>query len=521
MNTIVNKLVLITLFVGFVFTSVFAQIPDGDAPVELREGGVLFQKPFQIAIDDLGWIQGSSLGDENGPWRAGVKRIIDLKDYQAVIDIGKGAGTRMQGLFILSELDRLGVIRDYPHMTYQQENWDNSENIGPMQIEIMNFVKANAAYLEFGYHGVGHEFWDENGQRTRAEYYNTDENTPRPKELMNLNLDVFENIMAQYGLSRSDGHSFPEVFVPPAYGYYWNPDSDYSTGSIMAERGLKYVNTNFAYISELNPPGEGSGGFDNGVLVVDRQNFGNPWYEYNSFPTSPIGSYSTEVIETHFPNLLAQDDFLQPQVTQKWVDFYQEVQNHKDHYVAKNTEQFYSQWLYRRFAKVSESRTGVVRIDNSAMPQVVYDQDMLGNMVLTVPLTDGQHIRSATLDGKPVSVYFEDTGYGFVYLPILEQKNYEFRYEIGNRASDFHVWLDGTYNVYNVELSPNKTEITLKMYGTQDVKIKTDRTPRTLSTSNERLKVISYSYDQQTNILVAEISGHDIQGETGVLTITY
>src|SRR5690606_27203490 len=87
------------LLVLVTWTSLLAQIPAGDAPVRLNEQGALFQKPFQIAIDDLGWIQGSSLGDDNGPWRAGVKRILDVKDYQALIDIGKGAGTRMQGVY--------------------------------------------------------------------------------------------------------------------------------------------------------------------------------------------------------------------------------------------------------------------------------------------------------------------------------------------------------------------------------------------------------------------------------------
>ncbi len=516
-----NGLLFALALIMFNVTAGVCQIPSGDAPVRMVEGGILFQKPFQIAIDDLGWIQGSSLGDENGPWRAGVKRTIDLKDYMALVDIGRGAGTRMQGLFILSEFDRLGVLRDYPHMTHQQDRWNNEVNIGPHQIEIMNYVRENASFLEFGYHGVGHEFWDESGKRTRAEYYNTDENTARPKNLMEMNLDVFEKIMAQYGLSRADGHSFPEVFVPPAYGYYWNPDGDYSTGSIMAARGLKYVNTNFQYISELNPPGTGSGGFDNGVLVIDRQNFGNPWYAYNSFPTSPIGTYSTEMIETHFPNLLAQDDFLQPQVTQKWIDFYRSVQEHPDHYVAKNTEQFYSQWLHRRFTKVTEPRIGEVHIDNTSMPDIVYERDMLGNMVLTVPLGENEHIKSATIDGKPVGVFFEDAGYGFVYLPKLEQRKYVFRYEKGTSRPDFFVNLEGTYNVYGIDTRRNATDITLKMYGIQEVRIKSNRSPRNITSSNERLRVLSYSYDAQSREIRAMISGHDIQGETGVITIQY
>lgn len=481
---------------------------------------ILFQRPFQVAIDDLGWMRGSSLGDENGPWRAGVKRIFDVKDYQAIVDIGKGAGTRMQGLFILSEMDRLGIVGRYPHMTYQQAAWDNSINIGKAQLEIMAFVKANADYLEFGYHGVGHEFWDENGKRTRAEYYNTDENQPRPEELMRKNLDVFEHIMDQYGMGRKDGHSFPESFVPPAYGYYWNPKGPYSTGSIMSERGLKYVNTNFDYIRELNPPEMGSGGFDNGVLVVDRQNEGNPWYEYASFPRIPISEYRTDIIETHFPNLLAQDDFLQKEVTEGWIGLYRQVQASEDQYVAKNSEQFNSQWLYKRHATVTEVRPGEVRIDNRNMPQEAYTHDLLGNMVLTVKLPEGRHVSEATIDGKPIPAYFEDAGYGFLYLPRLDRKEHVLRYAVGAAPMPFHVYLSGTYNVYATEVQRTSASIDIKMYGTQEVLIKT-RNVRAVESDNPKLTIRDRRYDSATGTLALTVHGHDIQGERGVITLRY
>lgn len=481
---------------------------------------ILFQKPFQVAIDDLGWMQGRSLGDENGPWRAGVKRIFDVKDYQAIVDIGKGAGTRMQGLFILSEMDRLGVVGQHPHMTYQQAQWDNSVNIGRNQLQIMNFVKNNADYLEFGYHGVGHEFWDENGRRTRAEYYNTDENQPRPEELMRKNLDVFENIMDQYGMGRRDGHSFPESFVPPAYGYYWNPTGKYSTGSIMSERGLKYVNTNFDYIRELNPPPMGSGGFDNGVLVVDRQNEGNPWYEYDSFPTVEIEKYRTEIIETHFPNLLAQDDFLQADVTRRWVELYKKVQRRPDQYVAKNSEQFNSQWLYRRHASVSETKPGEVKIDNRRMPDEAYTHNLLGTMVLAVKLGEGQHVSSATINGKPIPAYFEDEGYGFLYLPMLEKKEYVLNYQVGATTMPFHVYLNGTYNVYATDVQRTAATIDLKMYGTQDVVIRT-RAVTSVTSANPKLTIQSQTYDAATGTLTLSVRGHNIQGERGIITLRY
>lgn len=50
------------------------------------------------------------------------------------------------------------------------ENWDNSEYIGPTQIEIMNYVKNNAANMEFGITGVLHEYWEEGVKYTNTPF---------------------------------------------------------------------------------------------------------------------------------------------------------------------------------------------------------------------------------------------------------------------------------------------------------------------------------------------------------------
>jgi hypothetical protein len=519
-SKIITGCLLAAFAVATAQTVLFAQ--NADHPVEVRSGGIMFPKPFSIAIDDLGWMEGSSLGDDGGPWRVGLRRNFDVRDYKAVVDLAKMTGVRLQALFILSELDRLNIIGEYPHMTYQQEKWDNTRNIGPHQIEIMSFVKENAAWLEFGLHGVGHEFWDENGQRTRAEFYNTDENSPRPEHLMNQNLDIFEKIMAQYGLTSENGHSFPESFVPPAYGYYWNPASGYSTGSILAQRGLKYVNTQFNYISELNPPADGSGGFDNGVLVIDRHNYGNPWYELESLPRTPIGTYLTEIIEAHWANMLAADDFLQESLNNQWAEFYRSVQVHPDHYLAKNTEQFYSQWLYRRYVTVSEEIQGQVQIDAQAMPAEAYHRtDLLGNMVLALKLPEGRYISKALINGNPVPGFFSDAGYQFIYLPKMERREYTLIYETGSSPEAERIEINGTYNVYGVTQNRNSKRIDLQMYGTQDVHVYTRRKPSSVTSDNERLSVLESGYDADLGLLTIKIHGHDIQGERGVITLQY
>jgi len=135
---------------------------------------------------------------------------------------------------------------------------------------------------------------------------------------------------------------------------------------------------------------------------------------------TPINEQNSDIIESHWPNWLAQDNFLQPEVNELWINYYKNVQKTNNRYLAKNTEQFYAQWLYNKYATVVENSSGVVEIDNSKMPNKVYKNSLLGNMVLKVKLNKNEHISKATIDGKQISCYFEDAGFG--NLPICVAK---------------------------------------------------------------------------------------------------
>ena len=486
--------------------------------INIYSQSIIFPKAFAIAIDDLGWNQGSSLGDEGGPWRAGVDREMTLKEYIPLVEIAKGAGIRLQGLFILSEMDRLNICANYPTTTKAGADFDNTENIEPEQIEIMNYVKDNAAYLEFGLHGVGHEHFD-NGVRTRAEWYDLENNKPWPEGDTRDHIKAFKEIMAQYGITEENGQSFPESFVPCAYSFYWNPDGNLSTGKLLSEVGVKYANTLFSEIPELNPPIEDGGGFDHGVLVQNRINYGNDWYQLSALPREDYNEYETDVIETHWPNLLAQDYFLQEELNNKWIAFFKNIQGSDTKYLSKNTEQHNSQWLYKKYAQV-KIEDGKVTIDNTQMPDDAYKYDLLGNLVLKIKLDDGQHVSKALLNGQPISAYFEDEGYGFVYLPRLEKEKYELDYETGSDFIDRVVYDKGTYNVYTVRDEDSKFVFNLKMYGTQKVNIKGPK-PAKVTSSNPYLEILSQEYSDADNELILLIKGRDIQGEEGTITLNY
>lgn len=483
-------------------------------------GGILFPRPFSVAIDDMGWNEGSSLGDEGGPWRAGVRRNFDARDYIPIVEVGKAAGMRFQGAFILAEMDRENILAAYPTTTRQGTAFDNAANIDKSQLEVMRFVQNNAAYLEFGLHGVGHEHFD-NGLRTRAEWYDMENDKPWPEQDSRAHIEAFKAIMAQYGWTPENGHSFPESFVPCAYAYYWNPTGDYSTGRLLRENGVKYANTDFNWVKELNPPLETGGGFDHGLLVINRYNYGNEWFTLASLPSEPIDNFKTDIIESHWPNWLAQDDFLQHDLNQKWIEFFEDVQERPDRYLAKNTEQLFSQWLYSSYTKVSEFEPGEVVIDNTAMPYEVYENEFLGNLVLAVALQDDQHLSRAELDGEPIPACDEAGGYGYLYLPPINKAVSRLSYAIGREMISNCVLNRGTYNIYRVAQMDGTLEIDLKMYGEQTVEVRTPEPPSEITSSNPFLQVVDYNYSQSEEITRIEVKGRDMQGELGQLTLVF
>ena len=484
---------------------------------------IIFPRAFAFAVDDLGWNEGGNLTKHSppGPVRAAVKRSFDLNDYKHILTVGKAVGVRVQCLFILSEMDRENILAKYPTTTFQRDKWNNSRLINDEQLAIMKYVTAEAANMEFGFHGTGHEHWAEDGIQRRAEWYNLADKKPWPEETLRNHIQGFKEIMAQYGLTPENGHSFPESFVPCAYGYYWNPKGDYSLGKLLSEVGVKYANTDFGQIPELSPPQEvNGGGFDHGTHVINRLNYGNHYYNLCTLPVVPLEMQGTDIVETHWPNWLAQDDFLQEEVTKDWINYYRKVQRIPGRYIAKNTEQLHSQWLYNKYAVVDEIQTGFVEIDNRQMPAEAYRNDLLGNMVLKIKLNTDQHISTAGINGNLIPAYFESEGFAFLYLPQLAQQKYILQYTISSIEMPLHIFNDGTYNVYSLSKEVNTICIELKMYGTQSVKIKCGNPKAVISLTNG-LMINSFKYNETDAVFMLDISAADIQGTRGKIELKY
>jgi len=491
--------------------------------ISLPPNKIIFPRPFAFAIDDMGWNNGSSvsINGSPGPFRCGLKRTFDLNDYKYIVAVGKKVGARILGLFILSEMDRGNVLAKYPTTTHQGIDWDNSKRVNTAQLEIMQFVSKESAHLEFGLHGTGHEYWDGSGIQKRAEWYNMVDRQPWPESIMREHISGFKEIMAQYQLSPEYGHSFPESFVACANSYYWNPGGKYSIGKLMSEAGVKYANTDFTQIPELLPPQEiNGGGFDNGTHVISRMCCGVSWYALDCLPTVPILKQASDIAETHWPNWLAQDDFMQEEVTQKWIGYYQKVQQLDSRYIAKNTEQLHSQWLYKKYSIITETIAGYVEIDNTQMPEEPYQFDMLGNLVLKIKLKAGEHLSAATINNDLIPGYFEEFGFAFLYLPRLQREKYLLQYTIGSCVMPLYVLHDCTSNIYSLKQQGNMVVLSVKIYGRQTIKIKCGK-PANVTVSSLALSMQAVTFNSQSGMLFLLVEALDMQGNKGEIQIMY
>src|SRR5690625_1276636 len=124
------------------------------------------------------------------------------------------------------------------------------------------------------------------------------------------------------------------------------------------------------------------------------------------------------------------------------------------------------------------------------------------------------------MNKRYVPAYYETEGYVYIYLPKLERVANEVSYEIGQRQKDRYVNNTGTYNVYQVTNHDDTFSFELIMYGTQMVRVVTSQ-PRAVTSNNDFLKILSQGYDESEGVLQLEIQGRNIQGERGIITLTY
>jgi len=480
----------------------------GPKAVTINGTEVVMPFPMTVTIDDTGWRYSKRLNHSPHV----------LEDYENLVYIGEQVGTRLMCAFIISDFDKTNICADYPTTTPNGSEWNNTLNVCPQDEIIMQYIKNNSAYIEYGLHGVRHGMFADGylikegcevSDKHAGEWYDIIGNKPWNYTAAQNHAYVFDQISKQYNLS------FPQSMVPPMHAYYYDPSSNESTAALLSKYGLKYATTNFDVIPELRP----KEGIDHGVLLTHRMDLGI-WHDQ-------VGAVPRDIVETtsgmtHFPNFYAEKPENNRAVAEQWVSWFNtKIKDNPYRYVPKNNAQLNSQWLYCKYTKITKGENNTIIIDNSRMPMDAYTYALIGNLVLKIRLSTDQHISEATIDGRQIAGYYEDRGYGYMILPMLNRSIHILSFKLGSTYLPTYVLNDGTYNVFSFNSTENRVEIELEMYGTQDVKIKGMLfEPRQILSTNPNVTIRSYDYDSEVHMLSVRLTAIDVQGEETTLILT-
>ena len=455
----------------------------------------LFNIPFTIGltIDDMGWWLCRNDKAQGGPPRLHGTEDPKPVFYNRLFEMGKAAGTRPQGSFIMSEFDCENVCGKPQYnkplspidVTEKGLNWTNC--IDEEKKNVLELLKIHNAWFEFGLHGVRHGHFEE-GRFYESEWakrpprdekgkFTTAQTQVEPWDEENRTneviADCFTDLIREY--YTEEELPFPESFAPPHHILYYDKN-DRTTGAVLSKRGVKYCNAKISGRVSLESRVPKGGAVDHGMHILDRRSLrGVPFDDAAHTPV--VFPRKFPWIETHFR------DFWRTET--KWAQYLYNINSRRHYMLGKNTEQVHSQYYYNKYAKII-NLPGKVIIDTTKIPQEAYDCDLLSSLVLKVPLGPKENITSFTCEGEPhLTGYYKDV-YGFGYVTVgssetmgrLKKGRYVFTYTVSKKAPVIYV--DNsmkTYNLYELDNRVNadsesfSVKMRVKVYGTQTVRM--------------------------------------------------
>src|SRR5690606_1298309 len=115
---------------------------------------------------------------------------------------------------------------------------------------------------------------------------------------------------------------------------------------------------------------------------------------------------------------------------------------------------------------------------------------------------------------------YEDEGFGFLYLPPLQQERYQLDYVIGQSMMPVHMYLSGTWNAYSLTADTRELLADIKLYGTQSILIACDK-PATVSSLSREIQIKGWKYNEELRRLEILANGRDMQGSRATLRVTF
>lgn len=478
---------------------------------------LVIPRPVQLVIDDVGWREGWDLSAEGGPFRAGVERLLGPPDLAAIADIGEVLGIRPQAAMVLCEWDRRDVCARFSTTTYCGHAWTNRDRIGPWLEESASLFRERSAHIEFALHGVGHEHW-EDGTRTRAEWFGQHASDRWPPEILRGHWECFLEIMADNGLGPDQGISPPRSFVPCAFRFLWNNSDPHSTGALMTEFGIRYASTPFSTCTFVDDRPEFSdGGFEHGIVVLDRGHSGIPWHAYDTVP----GRFpDTSICGIHWPNLLRPDPAENPHSAAAWAAWLRDVEHQSGVMLGRSMAQTVSQWLWCRGARLRRIADNEWTLDVAGLPARARGLGLVQPVVLelswppdraepAVDITGGRwlgrwrredhvYLTVAPSDAKtPIGVRLRPEG--TTGLPPL-------------------VTACGTCDLLDIRRHGAAVDVQLTVYGTQSTALLLPFQPRRIERVGGSAELAAWDYDEAAGTVRLDVFGHDLQGQSLVVS---
>ncbi|MBI5725057.1 MAG: hypothetical protein HZA50_13940 [Planctomycetes bacterium] len=473
---------------------------------------ITIPRPVHVVLDDVGWREGGNLSDTGGPYRAGVDRIFDEADYLAVVELGERLNIRPQCAMILCEWDRQNVCAQYPTTTPAGAKWDNSARVGDWAFRARDVFINRAANIEFALHGVGHEHWD-NGVVSRAEWHGRG-GRRWPREVLDAHIECYRKILAQYGLDPASGMSFPPAFVPCAYAYYWDDADPQSTGALMETAGVRYASLVFKGFCTFagGPPEKPDGGFDHGLLVLDRDNT----VAWQAFASVPESMPATSICGLHWPNLLMPDPARNNESVAMWTEYLSRVASQDDLMLAANTAEAWSQWVYRNFASIRREN-GRWILDATRLPARALP--FAESPILKIRLPAGAHVAAVQSDDCRTIAYWEHGGFGFLRLKFDQSCPATFNIQFGSPPLPLVVMRSGTFDTLDLRQESSQVQVHVRMYGTQTVSIRLPFAPSNISADTAGIQIKNWSFDGNSRLAKITIAARDIHGQAGTIII--
>ena len=311
--------------------------------------------PLQIVIDDVGWWSGSNDSAKNGPFRTGINRNHTPADYSAIAELGKQLGIRPQAAMILAEWDRDNILADIPSATWMGKNWKNPFLDIEKFEEAAQIINDSKEYFEFVLHGVGHEFWHQDGSVSRAEWYD-ETGQMRPLDDVVKHLEAYEIIMQQNSLG-----NFPTSFVPCAFRYCFADDEN-GLLPLLKSRGINYISSPFDCMdTKAYKPQFKHFGIDREVITVDRDYNKMPWYIIDADPDT-MDLDNKVICGLHWPNILNENPDKNSETISRWVKYFKSLAKDFKRILSENTAAHRAQLIYNELVEL-DINENIINID--------------------------------------------------------------------------------------------------------------------------------------------------------------